>query len=128
MKNWINSPLKLTGGKVELISLDDTHIGELEMIAKDKRIWTFYPVDGSDPEKLVPSLKSSIDERERGIQFPFVIYDRKKKRIIGSTRYLDIQPAHKKLEIGWTWISPEYWGTSINTECKLLLLTHCFES
>ncbi len=40
---------------------------------------------------------------------------------------MDIQPNHKKLEIGWTWLHPDYWGTEVNLECKLLLLTYCFE-
>ncbi len=46
---------------------------------------------------------------------------------MGSTRFLDIQPQHKKLEIGFTWLHPNYWGTKLNLECKLLLLTYCFE-
>ena len=67
-------------------------------------------------------------ERGNGTQFPFIIFHKLENRIIGSTRFLDIQEKHLKLEIGWTWLDPNYWGTAINLECKLLLLTFCFET
>jgi RimJ/RimL family protein N-acetyltransferase len=66
-------------------------------------------------------------QREKGNHYPFVIYHKETGRIIGSTRWFDIHPEDKKLEIGWTWIIQEYWGTAVNFECKLLLLTHCFD-
>jgi RimJ/RimL family protein N-acetyltransferase len=128
MDNWIKHLTTLTGENVALVSLDKAHLGELEQLAKDKRIWEFYPLDGSDSTKFISAFSSALTEREKGSQFPFVIFHKRANRIIGSTRYLDIQPAHRKLEIGWTWLHPEYWGTGVNTECKLLLLTHCFES
>ena len=68
-----------------------------------------------------------MNEKEKETQFPFVIYHKVHKKIIGATRFLDIQAQHKKLEIGWTWLHPNYWGTTVNLECKLLLLTYCFE-
>jgi RimJ/RimL family protein N-acetyltransferase len=67
-------------------------------------------------------------EREKGTQYPFVVIHKQENKIIGSTRLLDIHPAHKKLEIGWTWLHPGYWASAINLECKLLLLTYCFEN
>ena len=67
-------------------------------------------------------------ERKKGNQFPFVIFHKHNKKLIGSTRFLDIQPKHKKLEIGSTWLHLDYWATEVNLECKLLLLTYCFEN
>jgi RimJ/RimL family protein N-acetyltransferase len=128
MNNWIKHPTTLTGENVDLLSLDQAHFGELEQLAKDQRIWEFYAMDGSDSAKFISAFSSALAEREKGSQFPFVIFHKRANRLIGSTRYLDIQPAHRKLEIGWTWLHPDYWGTGLNTECKLLLLTHCFES
>ncbi|HAO28918.1 MAG TPA: N-acetyltransferase, partial [Chryseobacterium indologenes] len=58
---------------------------------------------------------------------PFVIRHKETRKLIGSTRFFEIYPSDKKLEIGWTWITKEYWGTTLNLECKLLLLTYCFE-
>jgi RimJ/RimL family protein N-acetyltransferase len=125
---WITHPLSLTGHHVELISLERKHFPALEAIADDKRIWQFYAYDGSDPSVLRSTLEGGLTDRDKGSQFPFVIFHRADKKIIGSTRFMDIQPKHKKLEIGTTWLHPDYWGTVINFECKLLLLTHAFES
>jgi RimJ/RimL family protein N-acetyltransferase len=77
---------------------------------------------------LLSALEAGLNDRERGIQYPFVIYHKKENKLIGSTRYLDIQPFHKKLEIGWTWLHPNYWASAVNPECKLLQLTYAFEN
>nr|WP_256383555.1 GNAT family protein [Myroides sp. N17-2] len=53
--------------------------------------------------------------------------DKQTKKLIGSTRFFEMYEADKKLEIGWTWITRDYWGSVVNLECKLLLLTYCFE-
>jgi RimJ/RimL family protein N-acetyltransferase len=117
----------LSGKVVELIPLNREHFTELEQLAKEKRIWEFYVVDGSNAEKFLNGLDQAITFRERGEQHPFVIFHKQQKKIIGGTRLMDIQPNHRKLEIGWTWLHPDYWGTEVNLECKLLLLTYCFE-
>ena len=128
MSNWITYPLTLSGQTVDLLSLNEEHFPVLESLAKDKRIWEFYAFDGSDPNTFAKVLSSAILDREKGSQFPYVIFHKSENRIIGSTRFLDLQPIHKKLEIGSTWLHPDYWGGAINLECKLLLLTYCFET
>jgi RimJ/RimL family protein N-acetyltransferase len=128
MKNWIQHPLKLIGETVELISLERKHLPVLEVLAKDKRIWEFYVLDGSDSNKFQAFYETALLDRKKGTQFPFAIFHKQHQKIIGSTRFLDIQPKHKKLEIGATWLHPDYWATGVNLECKLLLLTFCFET
>jgi len=128
MKNWIDHPLNLEGEIVNLLSLEEEHILELEKLAKDKRIWEHYTLDGSNSERFIMAFEEGIAERKKGTEFPFVIYHKLENKIIGSTRFLDIQRKHLKLEIGWTWLHPDYWGTAVNLECKLLLLTFCFET
>jgi RimJ/RimL family protein N-acetyltransferase len=127
MDNWITYPLKLSGDFVDLIPLEIKHFSALELISKDKRIWEFYSRDGSEPDNFLSIFTDALIERDKGNQFPFVIIRRQEQKIIGSTRFMDIQPKHKKLEIGWTWLQPECWATPVNLECKLLLLTFCFE-
>jgi len=127
MTNWIDHWTVLSGQVVDLIPLQKEHFPELVKLSKDKRIWEFYIFNWYDSEKFLDVLKSAIVEKEKGTQFPFIIYHKPEKKIIGSTRFLEIQPLHKKLEIGWTWLHPDYWGTEVNLECKLLLLTFCFE-
>ncbi len=128
MDNWITAPKTLTGNVVALISLDRIHFQELETLARDKRIWAHYTFDGSDSITFRRTLELALIEQQKGTQFPFIIYHKTDKRFVGSTRFMDMQPTHKKLEIGTTWLLPDYWGTVVNLECKLLLLTFCFET
>lgn len=120
-------PTSLDGTFVRLLPMTREHFPVLQKLAEDKRIWQFYNFDGSCKEKFLKHLEQSLIEKELGTQIPFVIYHIDHDKIIGSTRYMDIQRAHKKLEIGTTWLHPHYWATVINPECKLLLLHHAFE-
>jgi RimJ/RimL family protein N-acetyltransferase len=128
MNNWIPYPLELLGDKIGLRSYEEADLNALLCIAAEKKIWEYYAVDGSDISKLTHSFRTAIEERKKNLQYPFVIVDKHTTEVIGSTRFLDLQPLHKKLEIGWTWLQPSYWGTAVNSECKLLLLSYCFEA
>ena len=128
MINWIPNPTTLIGETVELRPLAKHHLDELEALAKDKRIWEFYTVDCSLPATFDRKYRHAFEEIEKGTQYTFVIFHKAQNKLIGSTSYLDIQPQHKKLEIGFTWLHPDYWATEVNFECKLLLLTFCFET
>lgn len=125
--NWISSDTILKGDLVELIPLERKHFVELEQLAREMRIWEFIPIDMSTKERCLQTFATAMCEKEKGTQLPFVIWNKQEKKIIGSTRLMEIYPAHKKLEIGWTWLHPDYWATAVNLECKLLLLTFCFE-
>jgi len=125
--NWITEPPILSGKHVELIPLDEAHLEQLEQLAQDQRIWEFIAVDMSTPEKRLATFKNAFLEQEKGTQVPFVILHKSSNQLIGSTRLMEIHAKHQKLEIGWTWLHPDYWATVINLECKLLLLTYAFE-
>lgn len=126
-KPWIEHPTKLKGNIVELIPLEEKHFDELYLAASDEELWKFIPTDCSNKEKFMATYLFALSEREKGNHYPFVIYHKETKKLIGSTRLFDIVQADRKLEIGWTWIVKEHWGTKVNFECKLLLLTFCFE-
>ena len=128
MNKWIPHPTVLESQTVKLMPLEKQHFEELYIAASDKRLWEFIPVDGSDSNKFNQAYEKALTDRETGTQYPFIIYHKHSKKIIGSTRLFEIFPNDRKLEIGWTWIVKEYWGTAINFECKLLLLTFCFET
>ena len=128
MNNWVPYPVLLKGQVVDLISLDQKHFEELGKLALEKRIWEFYAFDGSNADTFRSILNTALAETEKGTQLPFVIFHKTDSRLVGSTRFLDIQLKHKKLEIGTTWMHPDYWGTAVNLECKLLLLSYCFET
>ncbi len=122
----IEAGTTLKGETIELIPLQNEHFKELESISADARIWEFLSVNGSTPGRCIQLMNDALLEREKGTQFPFVIYHKKEQRLIGSTRFMEIVSQHKKLEIGWTWLQPQYWATHINPECKMLLLNYCF--
>lgn len=128
MTTWIPYPTVLTGQVVELQPLETRHFPALIALAADARIWAHYVYDASVPGKMESLLTQALAERDKGSQFPFVIINKTSRQIIGSTRLMEIQPAHRKLEIGTTWMHPEVWGSAVNLDAKLLLLTFCFET
>ena len=127
IKPWIEHPTILKGTFVDLIPLEKEHFDELFIAASDKELWRLIPTDCSERATFQTVYQTALTERETGNQYPFVIKLKSTNQLIGSTRLFEIYPNDKKLEIGWTWITQPYWGTGINLECKLLLLTFCFE-
>lgn len=124
---WIKHPVSLSGQIVELLPMEEKHFDDLLAAASDKRIWEFYPGDWSVPETFLKYYNSVLKLRERGERYPFTIVHKAKNKVIGSTMFLDIESYDKRLEIGGTWLMPEYWATAINFDCKLALLTFSFE-
>ena len=120
-------PLILTGEKVKLVPLHTSQFEELIRESHDPKIWTYMPVDGTRSDILRDALNTALEEREKGIEYPFAVIELETGKIIGSTRFLRINSEHRNLEIGWTWYLPEFWGKGYNEECKYLLLKHCFE-
>jgi len=127
-ETWIKHPLVLKGQLVELHPLEKTYFAELLPLTADKRLWEFYPADYSDEQKFNTSYNNALADRDKGTNYPFVILHKRSGKLIGSTRYLNMVPDYKQLEIGFTWITQPYWGTAINFECKLLLMTYAFDT
>ena len=123
---WIKHPVVLEGTAVDLLPLERIHFAELWNAGSDRRLWEFTPSDGSVRERFLELYAAALTARDDGREYPFVIRHRPTGRLIGSTRFLDIVPGDRKLEIGWSWLMIEYWGTGINAECKFLLLEYCF--
>ncbi len=126
--SWIQHPLILEGQKVILVPLERKHFDGHAELAKNKDIWTWYHYDGTNKDTLVKNLEDTLTLFDRGEQYPFTVIDKLKGKIIGTTRFLRINPEFRNLEIGATWYNPDYWSKGYNEECKLLLLTYCFET
>src|SRR5699024_8727811 len=107
--------------------LEVNHIQELFDAGNTPNIWSYMPIKVQSIEDMRYLVNGALQAREQGTEFPFVIFDKDSGEIVGSTRFLNISIPNSNLEIGWTWLSPKVWRTSINTECKYLLLKHCFE-
>ncbi len=125
--SWIQHPVILEADRVRLIPLEHSHIDELAAVAADERIWEYMSINCAERSKIERHLKSAILKRATGEQYPFTVIDKLTGKMIGSTLFHNIVADHRKLEIGWTWYAHEYWRTGYNRECKLALLTHCFE-
>ncbi len=90
-------------------------------------IWSYLSTTIEDERDVHNFVEKALSSKMQMEEFPFVIVDKRSGQIIGSTRYMDIDSKHKRLEIGNTWITPAFWRTAVNTNCKYLLLSYCFE-
>jgi RimJ/RimL family protein N-acetyltransferase len=121
-------PVILTGNDVSLEPMAESHVGELLIAGKEKSIWKYmlygYP---STEKRMLAWVRDILKRRDIGSDLPFVVIHLETGKIVGATRYLEMQPEHKGLEIGGTWYSVEYQRTVVNTESKYLLLKYAFE-
>lgn len=121
-------PVTLSGKLVRVEPLEQHHTEALYNAGQDAVIWSYMPTRVHNIRDMETAVKAALDHREKGTQFPFIVIDQASGEIVGSTRFLEISPQDRNLEIGWTWYSPSVWRTGINTETKYLLLQHCFET
>lgn len=119
--------IHLTGENVELIPLAPSHREGLLMAASDGKLWDLWFTQVPSEKSIDSYIDQALNERAGGNSIPFTIIGREQNQIIGSTRYLNIEQPHKRLEIGNTWYANSFQRTGVNTECKYLLLTHAFE-
>lgn len=123
---WFGHPLVLTGRLIELRPLEEASLDALFEVAGDREIWRLTSVDYSDPAIFYPNARAALRDREQGTAYPFLVCLRGSGQVIGTTRLLEAHRQDRKVEIGVTWLASRFWGTGANTECKLLLLEHCF--
>jgi RimJ/RimL family protein N-acetyltransferase len=121
-------PVTLTGKIVRLEPMMIGHAAPLARVGLDPELWRLQPRIIATAEDMRDYVLGLIDEQRRGVTVPFTIFDQATSGPIGCTRYMDIAPQHRRLEIGGTWLTPGFQRTKANTEAKLLLLTHAFES
>ena len=125
-KRWIE-PVTLTGSKVILEPLSLEHLDGLISAVKDGELWKLWFTSIPAPEKAEEYIKTALGMRENVGAMPFIVRDRESNKIIGCTRYFNVDEVNQRLEIGYTWYSESYQRTAANTECKYLLLSHAFE-
>ncbi|MFN2384035.1 MAG: GNAT family N-acetyltransferase [Gemmatimonadota bacterium] len=121
-------PLTLEGRVVRLEPLDLAHLPDLTTAGADPDLWRWTLTRLDTPDSMRAYVETALAERAAALSLPFAIIVRATSRAIGSTRYLSLEPAHRRLEIGWTWLGRGWQRTAVNTEAKLLLLTHAFET
>jgi RimJ/RimL family protein N-acetyltransferase len=121
-------PVTLRGACVRLEPLALGHTGPLARVGLDPELWRWIPFSVTTEDEMLGYVLTALDEQRRGVSLPFAIVDASGGGVIGCTRYMNIEPTHRRLEIGSTWLTPSHQRTKANTEAKLLLLTHAFET
>ncbi|HNB51628.1 MAG TPA: GNAT family protein [Anaerolineales bacterium] len=122
-------PVTLTGQRAQLIPLSIDHVDVLLQAGQYPEIWPYMALQTTPTrERLAQYLETGLAEQAAGTCLPFTIVDQETGAFVGSTRLFDVVLAHRRGEIGHTWLTPSVWRTRINTECKYLLLSHAFET
>ena len=121
-------PVTLSGKLVRLEPLSQEHLPDLVLAGQDPHIWQYLlygPV--TSEERMLDFIDDLLGRQAKGTDLPFATIHIPSGKAVGMTRYMDIQPRHRGLEIGGTWISPQFQRTGVNTEAKYLMLVHAFE-
>lgn len=122
------SPTTLSGHGVTLVPLDLAHVEALEAAAADGELWRNRLTSVPEPGQMAAYVTAALAGRDAGSMLPFAVREDDSGRIIGTTRYHDILAPVARVEIGYTWYAASWHRTHVNSACKLLLLTHAFET
>lgn len=120
-------PITLEGRFIRLEPLRAGHSAGLLEPASNPELWRWFPVDLGKEAEMDRWVAAAIASENAGSEYAFCVVGRQSGNPIGSTRYLDIDRTNRSVEIGWTWYGRSEWGSRVNPESKLLLLTHAFE-
>lgn len=120
-------PVTLTGSRVRLEPLALSHLAGLVAAGADPATWTWMHAPLTDEASMRAWVEAALRTRDAGAEVPFATVDAATGRVLGSTRFMSIAPAHRRLEIGWTWLDATAHGSGANSEAKLLMLEHAFE-
>jgi len=124
---WI-VPTTLPGVHAALVPLSAAHQDQLVEAAKDGELWKLWYTSVPSPDGMRSEIERRLDLQTKGSMLPFTVIEKSAGLAVGMTTYMNIDAANRRLEIGSTWYRARVQRTAINTECKLLLLTHAFET
>lgn len=126
--NQWNEPCKLNGASVTLIPLSHAHLAGLIEAEKDGDLSTLWFTSVPNASTAERYITEALRQQQQGKSLPFVVIDNKSNDVIGSTRYCNIDSINKRVEIGYTWYGKSYQRSTVNTQCKLLMLQYAFET
>lgn len=119
--------IHLQNDRVLLRPLEAGDLEKLESIAYHPSIWEMGTVNISSKDQLQKYIRNALEERKNNLSYPFIIYDKLNGSFAGSTRFGTFSFPNKRLEIGWTWLHPDYQRSGLNRHCKYILLQYAFE-
>jgi N-acetyltransferase len=118
--------LSLRGLRLEPLAL--SHEAGIRQAAADGELWKLRVTSVPEPENARKYIEDALKMRDDGNRFAFVVIDEASGKVLGSSSYHDIVPAVKRIEIGYTWYAKSVQRSHVNTTCKLMLMTHAFET
>jgi RimJ/RimL family protein N-acetyltransferase len=121
-------PVTLEGRHVRLEPLSLDHHDALCEVGLDEEIWRLSPTPVATRDDMRAYIEEALAGQARGSYLPFATIDKSSSKVVGSTRFGNIDLENRRVEIGWTWIAPAWQRTAVNTEAKYLMLRHAFET
>jgi len=121
-------PVTLEGQFIRLEPLGMAHHAGLCAVGFDEEIWRWMPQPVRTPEEMQAFIEAALEAQAEGSALPFATVEKASGQPIGSTRFFAIEPIHRRVEIGWTWLALQWQRTAANTEAKYLMLRHAFET
>ena len=119
--------VSLEGRQVSLVPLTQAHHHDLVEAAKDGELWNLWYTSVPTPEGMAVDIDRRLELQKAGSMLPFAVIEKATREAVGMTTYLNIDADNRRVEIGATWYRKRVQRSGLNTECKLLLLTHAFE-
>ncbi|NDC36237.1 MAG: N-acetyltransferase, partial [Synechococcaceae bacterium WB9_2_112] len=121
-------PITLSGRTATLVPLSAGHHDELVQATQDGELWRLWYTAIPDPAGMAAEIRRRLDLQDKGSMLPFAVIDNGSGQAVGMTTYMNIDSGNRRLEIGSTWYRRRVQRTALNTECKLMLLGHAFET
>ncbi|MGH8362661.1 MAG: GNAT family N-acetyltransferase [Gammaproteobacteria bacterium] len=118
----------LEGSHVRLEPLSLSHLDDLCAVGLDPELWRWMPNQMRDRDEMRAFVASALNEEQSGVSRPFATVLKATDRVVGSTRYLNMDSRNRRVEIGYTWIGKAWQRSVVNTEAKYLMLRHAFET
>jgi N-acetyltransferase len=124
---WLE-PVTLAGSHVRLVPLSPAHEADLRDAADDGALWSLWYTSVPAPDRVGAEIARRLGLMATGSMLPWAVIDPATGRAVGMTTYMNVDAANRRVEIGSTWYAKRVQRTPLNTEAKLLLLTHAFET
>ena len=109
-----------------LLATDDKHLRPFSQ--EEPELWQFSLLSAAGEEGLKKYMSEAFTEKAKGLQYPFIVFDKQTNEYAGCTRFYDVNLKFQSVEIGYTWYGKKFWGSGLNKHCKYLLLQFAFET
>jgi len=122
------SPVVLEGTVIRMEPLTLDHVPALSEVGLDPSLWALTSNRVATEGDMREYVEQALADQKAETALPFATVEQATGRVVGSSRFGNYVEVHRRIEIGWTWIAPAWQRTAVNTEAKLLMLTHAFET